>query len=94
MKKKIATVNQNEVAQRAADTFIEMAQSLEKEAKRFREYAKHYRSGELLVGYTNLPADAGEHMRHPAQRAIDVLSEWDIVATFKRLREELKGATS
>jgi len=83
--------NRTEPAQRAADTYIELAQYLEAQAKMYRETAKHYRSGALDVAYTNLPAEAGDHMRHPAQRAIDRLSVWNIKAEFDRLTAELSA---
>lgn len=81
----------NEPAQRAADAYIELAQFLERQAKEYRDTAKHYRRGNLSVGYENLPADAGDHMRHPCQRAIDRMSHWDILRTIERLRAELEA---
>jgi hypothetical protein len=85
----MSTKPHNEAAQRAADVYLELAQFLEREAKQYREAAKHYRTGALDVAYTNLPPEAGPHMRHPAQRAIDRLSPWTITEAIERLRTEL-----
>jgi hypothetical protein len=84
-------MKRNETAQRAADTMLEFAQYLETTAKRYRTLARGYRSGEFDPAYSNLPADAGDHMRHPAQRAIDHLSAYEIRETVERLGAELKG---
>lgn len=81
----------NEPAQRAADAFIELAQLLEAQAKRYREMARGYRTGDLLPGYTNLPADAHPTMHHPVRRAIDNLSAYDIREAVERLRAELEA---
>ncbi len=83
-----------ELVQKVADAYIEMAQFLEKLAAAYRERAKHYRAGELDIAYRDLPPDAGAHMRHPAQRAIDGLSEWDVHATYERVRARLQAEPS
>ena len=83
----------NETAQIAADAYIELAQFLERLAKAYKDRAKHYRSGALQVGYSDLPAEAGDHMRHPAQRAIDGMSEYDVKATYERIRADLTERT-
>ena len=84
----------NETAQRAADAYIELAQFLERLAKAYKERARHYRSGALEVWYSNLPPEAGDHMRHPAQRALDAMSEYDVKATYERIRGDLAAATA
>ncbi len=92
---KPAAIDQREIAQRAADAYIELAQLLEAEAKRYRMMAKCYRDGTLLTSY-HIPPDVIAHpeMRHPAQRAIDGMSAYDIRAAVERLRLELKGETT
>lgn len=82
---------QQEVAQRCADAYLDLAQFLEKQAQQLRQTAKHYRSGECVTGYTGLPADACAEVRHPAQRAIDGLSCYDIRARVEALQAALKG---
>ena len=82
----------NEIAQKSADAYIEMAQILERQAKIYRETARFYRSGDLGTNYANLPADAGDHMRHPAQRAIDGIEHYSIQHHCERLRAELASA--
>jgi hypothetical protein len=79
----------SEPAQRAADAYLELAQFLERLAKDYRERAGHYRAGRLHTAYEHLPADAGDHMRHPCQRAIDAMSPYDVSSTYERLRAEL-----
>lgn len=82
----------NEVAQKSADAYIELAQILEKQAKRCRELATGYRRGEFDPAYSNLPPEAGDHMRHPAQRAIDNMSWYDTREAVERLRTELAAS--
>jgi hypothetical protein len=91
-KTQTATKIRIEAAQRSADAYIELAQLLEAQAKRLRANARGYRSGELLAHYgDNLPAGCAPEMAHPAQRAIDGLSCYDIREAVERLRAELKS---
>jgi hypothetical protein len=85
------TTRKHEAAQQAADVYIGLAQALEAQAKRYRETAKYYRSGDLDVAYKNLPADAGDHMRHPVQRAIDGISIWNLREAYEQSEAELKA---
>lgn len=85
------TPKNRERAQQAADLFIEMAQYLERLARAYRDRAKYYRSGELLIAYDNLPPEAGDHMRHPVQRCIDTMSPYDVTGAYDRITAALKA---
>ena len=76
--------------QQVADVYIDVAQFLHRLAEAYKERARNYRAGTLLVAYENLPPDAGDHMRHPVQRAIDSLSKYDVVATYERADAALR----
>lgn len=87
---KVATkIDAREVRERCGDAFIEIAQLLEKSAKRYRELAKGYRNGEFNPAYTNMPPETHPSLLGPAVRAADCISPYDITNVMDRLREEL-----
>lgn len=81
----------DERRQQCADVYIECAQFLRRLANAYQERARHYREGSLLIAYQNLPADAGDHMRHPVQRAIDSLSKYDVTGMYERAEQALRN---